>query len=385
MLLVRPLLRANAPRVRKTHLVVFFIFIVSNCGGLLTPLGDPPLFLGFLKGVPFGWTFSLWPQWLLVNGVLLVVFNVWDQAVFAREEAERPGSQLEEVMHHEPVRVRGKRNFVFLLGIVAVIAASGRGIGTGGEPWPFGVAELLMLALAGGAWWATHDAHRTANRFTFGPIIEVAVLFAGIFVTMAPALLLLNANASALGVREPWQFFWATGALSSFLDNAPTYLTFAAAACGLDGIPVDGRYLAAFLGQGEHAAEILAAISMRRGLHGREHLHRERPELHGEGDRRGERRRDAVVLRLHGLVVRDPAPDLRAGDLAPVLTAATRNASAPAARSPSCGPRPGRPRGGASGRGATCSRPACRRSCRASRGTGWRGRAPASSCSAPPP
>ena len=95
VLLIRPLLRANGPRERKAHIVVFFIFVVSNCGGLLTPLGDPPLFLGFLKGVPFGWTLQLWPEWLLVNGALLAIFNVWDQVVFDREERERPGSQLE--------------------------------------------------------------------------------------------------------------------------------------------------------------------------------------------------------------------------------------------------------------------------------------------------
>jgi Na+/H+ antiporter NhaD/arsenite permease-like protein len=261
VLLVRPLLRANAPRVRKTHLFVFFIFVVSNCGGLLTPLGDPPLFLGFLKGVPFAWTLSLWPQWFLVNGLLLVLFNVWDQIVLDREERERPGSQLEEVMKHAPVRVRGKRNFAFLLGIVAVIAASGAGLGNGGEPWPFGLQEAAMVALAGAAWWSTHHEHRSANNFGFGPIIEVAVLFAGIFVTMAPALILLNAHAPAFGIREPWQFFWATGALSSFLDNAPTYLTFAATACGLDGVALEGRYLSAYLAQVPRGAETLAAIS----------------------------------------------------------------------------------------------------------------------------
>jgi Na+/H+ antiporter NhaD/arsenite permease-like protein len=257
VLLVRPLLRANAARVRKTHLFVFFIFVVSNCAGLLTPLGDPPLFLGFLKGVPFRWTLALWPQWLLVNGILLALFNVWDQAVLDREEAERPGSQLEQVMRHEPVRVDGKRNLAFLTGVVAVIAASGRAQ----EPWPFGAAEVAMLALAGLAWLATPAGVRAANRFTFGPIVEVAVLFAGIFVTMAPALLLLHAHAGTLGVREPWQFFWAAGLLSSFLDNAPTYLTFAAAACGQDGVPLEGRFLAAYLAQGPQAHDILAAIS----------------------------------------------------------------------------------------------------------------------------
>jgi len=261
VLLIRPLLRANEERRRVVHVVVFFIFIVSNCGGLLTPLGDPPLFLGFLKGVPFGWTFQLWPEWLIVNGALLVIFNVWDQIALAREEKERPDSLLEEVLEHEPLRIEGAHNFAFLLGVVAVIYAAGSGIGTGGAPWPFGLQEGLMLALAVGAYASTGARLREANGFTFHPIVEVAVLFAGIFVTMAPALLLLNANASEFGITEPWQFFWATGLLSSFLDNAPTYLTFAATAAGLEGIPLEGRYLGEFLARGPHANEILAAIS----------------------------------------------------------------------------------------------------------------------------
>jgi len=107
VLLIRPLLRANESRLNRVHLVVFFIFIVSNCGGLLTPLGDPPLFLGFLNGVPFTWTLRLWPEWLMANGILLLVANVWDQAVLGREERERPGSQLEELMEHVPLRIRG--------------------------------------------------------------------------------------------------------------------------------------------------------------------------------------------------------------------------------------------------------------------------------------
>jgi Na+/H+ antiporter NhaD/arsenite permease-like protein len=262
VLLIRPLLRANGPRLRKVHVVVFFIFVVSNCGGLLTPLGDPPLFLGFLKGVPFEWTLQLWKPWLLVNGALLLLFNLWDQAVFAREERERPGSQLEEVQRHAPVRIEGRRNVGFLLGIVAVIYASGRGLGNGGEPWPFGLQEALMLALAVASYALTAPRVRLDNAFGFGPIVEVGVLFAGIFVTMAPALLLLNANAASLGIREPWHFFWATGLLSSFLDNAPTYLTFAATACGLAGVPLEGRYLAELLSLGPEHAEVLAAISI---------------------------------------------------------------------------------------------------------------------------
>jgi Na+/H+ antiporter NhaD/arsenite permease-like protein len=255
VLLIRPLLRANAPRERKVHIVVFFIFVVSNCGGLLTPLGDPPLFLGFLKGVPFEWTLSLWKPWALVNGALLVIFNVWDQRVLDAEELERPGSQLEEVMRHEPLRIEGKRNFLFLGGVVASIFLAGR-VG-----WHYGVQEAAMAALALGAFTLTPARLRSDNGFTWGPILEVAVLFAGIFVTMAPALLLLNAHAADLGVREPWQFYWASGALSSFLDNAPTYLTFAAAAAGLHGIAIEGRYLSELLAQGDAAARLVAAIS----------------------------------------------------------------------------------------------------------------------------
>jgi len=261
VLLIRPLLRANASRERKAHIVVFFIFVVSNCGGLLTPLGDPPLFLGFLKGVPFDWTFRLWKGWLLVNGALLVIFNVWDQIVLAREERERPGAQLEQVMQHEPLGFEGATNFGFLAAIVAVIYAAGSGFGNAGAPWPFGVQEGLMLVVTALAYFTTSGRIRAKNAFGFGPIIEVAVLFAGIFVTMAPALLLLNANAKQFGVSEPWHFFWATGLLSSFLDNAPTYLTFAATACGLDGISLEGRYLAEYLTLGPKAAETLAAIS----------------------------------------------------------------------------------------------------------------------------
>jgi Na+/H+ antiporter NhaD/arsenite permease-like protein len=261
VLLIRPLLRANEPRVKKAHIVVFFIFVVSNCGGLLTPLGDPPLFLGFLKGVPFEWTLRLWPQWLLVNGLLLLIFNLWDQAVFDREEAERPGSQLEEVQRHAPLGVDGAHNFALLFGVVAVIYAAGRGFFHGGEPWPFGAAEACMAALSLASWLTTARAIHERNAFSFAPIREVAILFAGIFATMAPALLLLNAHAEQFGIRAPWHFFWSAGLLSSFLDNAPTYLTFAATAAGLQDIPLEGRYLAHYLELGGESAGVLAAIS----------------------------------------------------------------------------------------------------------------------------
>jgi Na+/H+ antiporter NhaD/arsenite permease-like protein len=264
VLLIRPLLRANQSREAKAHIIVFFIFVVSNCGGLLTPLGDPPLFLGFLKGVPFLWTTEhLWPQWLTVNMALLAIFHIWDEVVLNREERIRPGSQLEEVMKHEPLELHGLLNFVFLAGIIATIFCSGQ------FGWPFGAQEALMAVLAVLAYLTTPTANRAANKFTFGPIIEVAVLFIGIFITMAPALQILNAwgrnarpDLGAFALDRPWEFFWASGALSSFLDNAPTYLTFAATASGKEGVPAEGTsYLAQFLSRGPIAEALLAAIS----------------------------------------------------------------------------------------------------------------------------
>jgi len=215
VVLIRPLLRANRSRWNKAHIVVFFIFVVANCGGLLTPLGDPPLFLGFLMGVPFEWTLRLWPQWLFVNTALLVIFNIWDQVMLDREEKERPGSQLEEVMKHEPFKIHGKRNVLLLLGIMGIVLASGKGVGFGGAPWPFGVKEVLMTVLAVLSFAATPKEYHTRNEFSFDPIIEVAVLFVGIFVTMAPALVILNAwgqgardvLGASFGLRAPWHFF----------------------------------------------------------------------------------------------------------------------------------------------------------------------------------
>lgn len=260
MVLIRPLLRANQAREKKVHLVVFFIFVVSNCGGLLTPLGDPPLFLGFLKGVPFSWTLRLGKEWLFVNGLLIVIGNLVDQYVFDREEKERKGSQLEQVMEHEPLGILGWHNFLFLAGIVLVIL--GKGQSWGGE-WPFGVQEILMTVITLVAYFSTKKEIRAANSFTFTPIIEVAILFAGIFITMIAPLTVLNLHGKELGLDEPWQFFWAAGALSSFLDNAPTYLTFAATACGKLGVSVEGqKYLAEFLAKGgKEAIDLLVAIS----------------------------------------------------------------------------------------------------------------------------
>jgi Na+/H+ antiporter NhaD/arsenite permease-like protein len=219
MLLVRPLLMTNRERTRVTHTVIFFIFVVSNVGGLLTPLGDPPLFLGYLQGVPFTWTFGLWLPWLVMVGVLLGIYFVWDTRAYVHE----PLTALRrDRARQTPLEVLGLGNGVPLAGVVAAVAFLG-------APW----REGAILALAGLSFWRTSPAIRRANGFTTYPIVEVAVLFFGVFLTMVPALELLRLRGGELGVREPWQFFWATGLLSSFLDNAPTYLTFLALAQGL--------------------------------------------------------------------------------------------------------------------------------------------------------
>ena len=248
VLLIRPLLRANKRRTRVAHIVIFFIFIVANCGGLLTPMGDPPLLLGFLKGVPFDWTLRLWPQWLTVNGILLVIFNLWDRWALGRDEIELPGSQHQQVLIHEPLRIEGGIEMLVLVGVVGTILTSG--------------PLLVIVALAAVGYFAGSHERRTKNAFTFGPIIEVAILFAGIFVTMTPVLELLNAWAQRpdFALTKPWHFFWTSGALSSVLDNAPTYLAFAASAAGLQGIAPHGAYIGA-LALDPAAAKLLAAIS----------------------------------------------------------------------------------------------------------------------------
>jgi Na+/H+ antiporter NhaD/arsenite permease-like protein len=231
MLLIRPLLRTNRDRTRVKHTVIFFIFIVSNVGGMLTPLGDPPLFLGHLVGVPFTWTFRLWPQWALMLGVLLIVFFVWDSVQFAREPLAALRRDRARV---QPLRVQGGLNAVWLAAVVIGVAALH-------APW----RDVVIVALALVSLWLTPSPVRRANGFSAGPMIEVAVLFAGIFLTMIPALSLLQLRGDELAVRVPWQFFWASGLLSSVLDNAPTYLTFLALAQGLHlpaevvGVPAD--------------------------------------------------------------------------------------------------------------------------------------------------
>jgi Na+/H+ antiporter NhaD/arsenite permease-like protein len=218
MLLIRPLLHTNSERKNVVHTVVFFIFLVSNIGGCLTPLGDPPLFLGYLQGVPFTWTLRLAPAWIFTTIVLLVIYFIWDTRAHAGEWPPRLKADRTNI---EPITVRGKENLVLLGGIVASAAFLG-------SPW----RELAMIGLSVLSYVRTPASLHKANHFSLHPIIEVAVIFLGIFSTMIPALDILRMRGGELGVTQPWHFFWTTGALSSFLDNAPTYLTFLALAQG---------------------------------------------------------------------------------------------------------------------------------------------------------
>jgi Na+/H+ antiporter NhaD/arsenite permease-like protein len=232
MLLIRPLLRANAHRERRAHLVVFFIFLVSNIGGCLTPLGDPPLFLGFLAGVPFGWTLRLAPELLLLAGVLLPLFYVIDRAALRRESTPPPLAGTPGGL-----RLEGKRNLIFVALIVGAVLLSGvwrpgtidlAGISFKIE-WL--VRDLIILGCTAASLILTPAVYRSDNDFSWGPMREVAIVFAGIFVTILPLLAILKAGATGvLGpvftlLDTPRHYFWTTGLLSSVLDNAPTYLT----------------------------------------------------------------------------------------------------------------------------------------------------------------
>ncbi len=248
MIMIRPLLTANRSRHRRAHTIVFFTFLVANIGGGLTPLGDPPLFLGFLHGVPFFWTLGLWREVAFAAVVTLGFYFAHDVYHWSREPA---AVREASTARGEPIRVEGAVNVVFLAGVVAAVIGSG--IWPGFEVSVLGVRQTtgnlvrdaVLLAMLAASWRATPAAVRAANEFSWGPIKEVAILFAGIFVTIIPALAMLRAGEDGAmasivrAVREPAHFFWASGILSSFLDNAPTYLAFVSTALGrlLPGLP----------------------------------------------------------------------------------------------------------------------------------------------------
>lgn len=219
MLLIRPFLRMNKFRMRP-YLVVFFIFVVGNIGGLLTPIGDPPLFLGYLKGVPFFWVIkNVWHIWAFAVLLVVAIFFVIDGLNKSDDDFS---------LGHQRFQLLGRRNFLFLVLILVSVFAP--------TPW----RELLMIAAAIGSYYATPNNIHVENEFNFHPIREVAILFFGIFATMMPALDWLEQNAKLMGQSTAGSYYWATGLLSSFLDNAPTYLSFLSAAMGLTSLDVTG-------------------------------------------------------------------------------------------------------------------------------------------------
>ena len=243
MLLIRPWIRLNKYRFTTLH-TAFFIFVISNVGGCLTPIGDPPLFLGYLKGVPFWWvTAKCLPAWALAVGCLLAVFYALDRMNFL----SAPRKIREEQTAHETLKIEGLHNLGWLALILAAVFLKS----------PPGLREALMAVAAVGSYKTTRQPIHDANHFSFGPIKEVAWLFAGIFATMVPALDYLTGHAARLGITAPLQFYWFSGVLSGVLDNAPSYLAFLTAAFGLHGGNIDrAADVTWFLDQ--HAAHVVA-------------------------------------------------------------------------------------------------------------------------------
>ncbi len=239
MLLIRPLLQTNSERKYVRHTVIFFIFLVSNIGGCLLPIGDPPLFLGYLRGVPFTWTFGLWKEWAFCTLLLLTIFYIWDRRAYRKEP---PLDHLLDEMHIEPLRLRGLLNICWLIGVVLAVAFIVPDKPLIGTSWivPNFLRESVLLAFVALAWMTTPKQNREANAFGFEAIFEVAALFIGIFVTMQAPIEILHLRGSELGLTSPHQFFWATGILSSFLDNAPTYVVFFETANAMTTTPGPG-------------------------------------------------------------------------------------------------------------------------------------------------
>ena len=237
MLLIRPLLMTNQQRKYKVHTVLFFIALVANCGGLLTPLGDPPLFMLFLRGASFGWFVSMLPQWLFTGAILLLIYYALDSYYYNKKEHWTALSA--DYREQIPLCLKGKTNFLYLLGVVFAVAVINPGLipemaAADAPMWLKYMREIVLLSLMAMSLYTTkHEVRYDMNKFSWGPIVEVAVLFLGIFVTMTPALAFLNENATVLGLSETWQFYYATGALSSFLDNTPTAVAFHSVATGL--------------------------------------------------------------------------------------------------------------------------------------------------------
>ncbi len=270
MLLIRPLMRANDWRINKTHLIVFFIFLVSNIGGSLTPLGDPPLFLGFLHSVPFFWTLNLFAPYVLVSIMLLIGFFALDTYYYRKEPEDAKQAMLAQ--ESEPLKLVGIHNFLYLAGVIGFVLFSGS-VKLGDVhltahlhvPIQNLVRDVGLVVLGLMSMKTTPKVLREENGFTWGPIEEVAYLFAGIFMTIIPALAILGAGVDGklgwlvAGVQSDASYFWVTGGLSSFLDNAPTYLTFFNTALGgLDMSAAECMQVAAGCGEPEKVAVLIS-------------------------------------------------------------------------------------------------------------------------------
>lgn len=256
MLLIRPIIKANAHRKHNVHTILFFIAIVANAGGILTPLGDPPLFLLYLHGATFGWFFGLFNEWLFVLITLLSIFYIVDR-YYCKKEEKCTTQKLYE--SPQPLRINGTHNFIYLVGVILSVAFINANyipeihhnhyIGFLREG-VIGLMALLSILTT------KNKLRYEDNKFTWSPIIEVSYLFLGIFVTMVPALLILKTDASLFTINTPWQFYYATGALSAFLDNAPTAISFFNLAEGMTS-QFPGAILAANIPE-----KLLSAISM---------------------------------------------------------------------------------------------------------------------------
>ncbi len=225
MLLIRPILNTNSERKFKVHTVLFFIAVVANCGGLLSPLGDPPLFMMYLRGADFFWFLNLFPEWFVANSIIIAVYFFVDRYHYNKENPEDIEFDRTNIT---PITISGKINFLFLLGVVLSVAF----INTNtmlflSENTYFSfLREIVLILMALLSLKLTSKQLRKDNSFNYEPIIEVAYLFIGIFITMVPALEYLKVHAGELGISSPHHFYYATGALSSFLDNTPTAVTF---------------------------------------------------------------------------------------------------------------------------------------------------------------
>jgi Na+/H+ antiporter NhaD/arsenite permease-like protein len=235
MLLIRPVIETNKQRDFKVHTILFFIALVANCGGLLTPLGDPPLFMLFLRGASFTWLLHLFPEWAFTGIILLAIYFVLDTYYYKKEDWTSLSADAREAT---PLVIKVKINFLYIIGVVLAVAFINEGfipeMGHDAPFWLKYLREIVLLSLTFLSLYTTKKEVRfDDNKFTWTPIVEVAVLFLGIFTTMTPALAFLKAHAADLGFAHTWQFYYSTGLLSAFLDNTPTAVAFHGVASGL--------------------------------------------------------------------------------------------------------------------------------------------------------